>query len=319
MIPIFFPLTCLSPAMVDLLAALFPKIAVYQPGEESVPPELTDMASEGLLEIRIPVPGDEEKLGRAIAEYHAFARMHEGEDLMFFLTRQGQVPFFDDQSVDAIRDQLRKRVSGQTEKQVPAADPLMDARLFLAMAQEYDRQQWELQEDLSRFSAMEESLIKDLKGDEALEAELGAVRMTGAPDPTEHLAGRRLAAWMRLAKQDPEPARVWVTSGRNAFETLLDRLPPPALAREIGTFRIPVDEAGRAEWQAALVDFLSAMPDGDVESLRPPEADGDAVAVRLTVAMAGLAELQRFPEKPIRLPDASEPGERVVLMLAEPV
>lgn len=317
MIPLLFPSTCVSSAMMDLLAALFPKVAVYQPGAESVPPELTDLVSRGLLEIRTPVAGDEQRLRSAIAEYQAFARMHEGEDLACFMTRQGQVPFFDDQSVDAIRDQLRKRVDGRAAETAPAADPLMEARLFLAMAQEFDRQQWALEEDLSRFADMEASLIKELQGDEETAAELGAARMTGAPDPTAHLAERRLTAWMRLATQDPDPARVWVACGRNAYETLLDRLPPPALARELGVFRIPADPEERVRWQAALDGFLSAMPDGDAESLRFPDAGNDSTLVRLTVAMAGWAVLRRFPERPRRLPEPSKHETRVVLLLTE--
>ena len=60
--PIYFPFTYISKPVVDALGFCFRQSIVYQPARFTVSESLQNWSQDGLLEIRIPFEGDEERL-----------------------------------------------------------------------------------------------------------------------------------------------------------------------------------------------------------------------------------------------------------------
>ena len=60
--PVYFPFTFISRPVIEAVSACFRQIVVYQPSERHVPEQMRQWAESGMLEIRIPVKEDEERL-----------------------------------------------------------------------------------------------------------------------------------------------------------------------------------------------------------------------------------------------------------------
>lgn len=290
MIPSFFPMTYLPSLLVRGLAACFEQTAIYQPSSRRVPSSLRAEADRGTLAIRIPASEEEEKLDGIVRAYREWAETHSGGEKTFLQAGAAEVPFYDEFSVHRIRTDLRERQAGEVSKEKP--DPVFSARIFLCMAQEFDRHDWEAESDLSSYQAMEKDLIHHLRGGEEDEDALGFTRGVaggGKPilrDPGARMTRDRLRAWARLVLSDPHPPGFWVTSSRAAVEQLADEF---------------------SEWEEAFrIDSIPVLS----------EDDPDAGRFR--------AELQEHLEKwmanpenpgPPPVPDVSKATEKVSLIL----
>jgi hypothetical protein len=225
MAPVYFPFTHVSPSAAALLGACFSRTAVYQPLSETVSENLRAMAETGRFEVRVPVDTEGEKLRKLLAEYQRWAKLHTGGNLKFFKTQGGRVPFFDDVSAHHISTDIRQRAAGTAA--APPENPLFDARVFLAVAQEFDGRQGELQDGLAAYREMEQKFLQDLKG----EPEIPDIGLGGGPglhveDPGSHMTEKRLEAFARLAREDAADDRVFITTSRAVFDTVLERIDP---------------------------------------------------------------------------------------------
>jgi hypothetical protein len=88
MIPIFFPHTYLSCPVMEAVQACFSPVVLYQPSAMGIPPPLREWEKTGQVDLRVPVPAEEEKLASLLTDFRNWAA------LGLFQNTQGQVAVF---------------------------------------------------------------------------------------------------------------------------------------------------------------------------------------------------------------------------------
>ena len=121
-------------------------------------------AESGLIDIRIPVFGDENKLEAILKDFRIWANLHRQGTLDFLKAWSGKIPFFDETLVSQIRADISKR-SG-IDQAPKESDDIFSARLFLHIAQEFDLHNIGLNQDLRSIETMEQDLFKSLHGED---------------------------------------------------------------------------------------------------------------------------------------------------------
>ncbi|MEZ4527327.1 MAG: hypothetical protein R2941_15520 [Desulfobacterales bacterium] len=257
MTPVYFPFTCIAGSAVRMLRLCFPKTVLYQPSASAMP-ETVRQAVKDFAQIRIPANEDQEKLAAIAKEYQNWAQLHQGRDLSFFKARQGSVPFFDEFSVQEIRADIRRKKEGKNRAdQNP--DPLFQARIFLSISQEYDMRQWEIGNHLESLSEMENTLLREIRGDEDEDTDTGpSIRsLIAKEDPGAHMTAERLNAWARLALCDPEIPNLFLTTSTAVMEMVCELIPEAGRVLEVEGISLSPDTAG--QWQDALAECLSRI------------------------------------------------------------
>jgi hypothetical protein len=259
--PIYFPFTYINKPMAEALGACFRQTVVYQPSRHHVPEEMQAWVDTGLLEIRVPVSGDENNMDAALKEYGTWVSFHQGGAMEYLKRMRDKIPFFDDTFVSQIKADIQ-RPSSQSRMQ-KKAEVLVHARLFLQAAQEFDRQQHEINREMKIFEVMESDLIKGLTGeDETSISQAAEPAGLVKDDPGLYMAAERLKAWNYLRQQDPGAAGLYITGSRSVFDELIDRLPEVLPAMRFDT--IPVYEKKTEQfmnWQDHLLESLKLLPD----------------------------------------------------------
>ena len=277
MLPTLFPYTYLNESRYRLLRAVFGVLAVYQPAENQVPETMARRAAEGGLALRIPLRGREDELARCITEYTAWAAQHQGGqglDSQFFRHSERRVPLVDDSAVTRLKSAIRGGAAADAgdpggQQGVSGADRQFQARLFLAMAQEYDQRQWALMDDLAALKSQERRLMDNLKGLSPSAAPRSpAFPAEHAPD--SYQIESRLRAWLQLWAADAEIAAhppLLVTTRPEIVEalrpevpdltqvTVLDRLPFPGDDRETSGLLLDWLERSAASASSAAADW----------------------------------------------------------------
>jgi len=221
---VYFPFTYLPESTARQLTRLVGPVVVYQPLEPLIPAEMKDLESKGLIEIRTPVAGDEERLRAALAEFTEWARMNPGKSTAgagFLGARQGEVPFFDETAVNRIRSDIKNY--GRSGRSDAKTDEGFSARLFLALAQENDRAVDSLGQDLDRFRAMEKDFLEALKdADEAAFSRKAYGGTLWHEDRGARSTGQRIRAWANLAAADGNLPEVMITTSPAVADLLLE-------------------------------------------------------------------------------------------------
>ncbi len=200
----------------------------------------------GILDIRIPVKYDGDKLDAIIKQYRSWANSHQGSEIAFLKSRADEIPFFDETSTRQITADIKSKGDRQNRSQ-EKPDPLLNAGLFLHFAQEYDMQNLTLSQDLQAIEIMEQDFMKDLKGEnQPLDEEIALEKTLETHDPGHYMTKERIHAWTHLMQHDQQDPGLFVTTSRSVFEALIDSTP-----------------------EAELVDVLDAIPvvDNKVEEL----------------------------------------------------
>ncbi len=272
----FFPFTDISQPCLAAATAVFGSLLLYRPSRLDPAGALQAWVDRGALEIRIPVQGDENRLRVLLQEYQQWAELHGSRDLTRYKARQGEIPFFDDQSPLKIRSEILRQ-TGSAKTGPDAADALFQARVFLQMAQAFDRQQRELQQALEVVDDRQQAMLREL-GDFDDRPPAPASRLAPAPDPGGHMTVERLTAWARLALQAPEADAVLVTDSPAAWDLFADRFPATlAMADWPVVSGLSADSAPATEWRSELLAALerlaqTAWPAPGQPVLPPPPA-----------------------------------------------
>jgi len=116
MIPVYFPFTYLSRRTASALQVCFKQIAVFQPSIRTTPPDMKQMAHEGVIDLRTPIEKDEDKLESACAGYRDWGKRHQENGLMFYNAWPSTFPFFDDSSTQNIRADIQRSGTHRTGK-----------------------------------------------------------------------------------------------------------------------------------------------------------------------------------------------------------
>lgn len=226
--PILFPQTALAVETLDALTRdLGGPVVLYQPSRLIIEPALWQRAESGQVELRCPVCGDEEHIALLLQHFRRWADDHAGIDLTALAATAPPVPFFSDASSAAMRDVIRR---GLSEPRVESAagqeaERLMQARLLLHLAQQYDQQQRDIEQEIARCQQHEQRLWRQLRGT--------APHPPAAEQNRAGLAAAaaRLAAWSRLLLQDVAQGRdecdisQLLTIHAEVFDLLREALP----------------------------------------------------------------------------------------------
>lgn len=235
---LYFPFTFISDSTANALYHVLGRVTVYQASALVCPPHMRKMADEGLIDIRIPVKGDESRIAALLKDYRSWSDLHNGNDIKFFKARQKRVPFYDETSVSQIRSDLKHLLKPQL--QAPGDEALFSRRLFLHFAQQYDEHQMELNKSMEYCSTLQQNLVSGLQGNGA--------SLPGSPfdpvsstytDPGHVMTAERLNCWAHLFRHDLQAGSVdmIVTSSRAAMELMLENLSldEPVLSLDINT------------------------------------------------------------------------------------
>ncbi|WP_319524304.1 hypothetical protein [uncultured Desulfosarcina sp.] len=266
---VYFPFTYLSESTARQLAGLVGPVVVYQPLKTAIPDEMKDLEAEGLIEIRTPLSGDEERLRSALVEFTEWARLNPGKSTAgtgFLGTRQGEVPFFNETTVNRIRSDIKNY--GRSDQHEAKTDEAFSARLFLALAQENDQAVDGLDQDLDRFEAMEKGFLETLK--DADEAEFSRQAHGGAlwrEDRGARSTGQRIRAWANLAAGDENLPKVIVTTSPAVIDLLQEKAEKGDGLEKLADTRLAILDPTLSETieEPLLGRVLSGLGDGTID------------------------------------------------------
>ncbi|MCF8110156.1 MAG: hypothetical protein K9J85_01570 [Desulfobacteraceae bacterium] len=205
---VFFPFTFISGQMADACTARFSEVVVYQPAKGVLPEQMAGLERDGKIALRYPVTGDDRRLRDLSRRFLDWAGMHEKAAAA--VKKFAEHGFYNQEFAPEIKTEILK---GAREPEA-APGPVFNARLFLLLAQEYDRQAAELEAELSRTESAARDLFSRIKGFEQEDTGFSDGLGTSArsPDTGGYMIESRLRAWLYLMDADPEPPMALVTS-----------------------------------------------------------------------------------------------------------
>jgi len=287
--PICFPSTYVFDSVARALTACFGQFIVYQPLAGKIPEPMRSWVEKGILDIRVPVTEDQEELEAMVKNYMRWADLHfDGSGLKppFLQTWKDAIPFFNASSSSQVVADIKEQVHGKPASRVP--EPLMTARLFLYLAQEFDRQSQEVARDLQRHRQQEAELIQQLKmEDDSLTAEFHKEAVQIPDDSADYMVLDRLEAWTRILLKDTDISGIFITHIPAVLQELLDKTPT---AEKLLHFEsIPTCTAMTAEfasWRQQLVSDLAHIVEHKwVPTTGRPSDQTDFPAAATTVSL----------------------------------
>ena len=237
--PIYFPFTYVSSGVAEAVAACFGQFIVYRPLNDKVPEQMQHQVHQGVLDLRVPVTENEKELTTAVKNYLDWANLHmrdAADKTADLKSRMGGLPFFDDFSSSKILADVKGKIHGSSAGKF--TDPTLAARIFLCLAQEFDRKNQEAAYELYRYHQKKAELIRQLK----MEEDPLADEFQTKPPPdlfADYMISDRLEAWTRIFRRDPDACGVFVTHSPAVMEHLLDR--SPTAVRVMRLESIPLD------------------------------------------------------------------------------
>jgi hypothetical protein len=224
---LYLPFTHISRARAAFLSRRLGRLSIYQPADAPLADDLYELSQKGVIEIRVPPGVDGARLASLKSEYRAWAELHKdrhGLNTGAFLAEKSRIPFFGPDSTAHIHWELKKLKN--QEPAVECSDPLLNSRLFLALAEEHDRQMAAVDQDLKAINGLEEKLLGSLMG-EAREIPLSASPQGPAADadPGAFMTVERIGAWSCLFLADSQAVDCLVTDSRAVMDQLLEDVP----------------------------------------------------------------------------------------------
>ncbi len=195
--PIYFPYTYITEDTLAGLLACFQSVLLYQPTRLNLPPEIRLWHDRGFIELRIPLLNDEQEIAAKLKGFRRWGGIHQKNHLERFKFANDFIPFFGETSTAKIRAEIKN------SDPPPILDQLINTRLFLQFAQEFDRQNEELNHQLNTLAVSEKMLYENLQGELAANSADG---LPGEKGPREtgwnYMVPERFSAWARLYLYD---------------------------------------------------------------------------------------------------------------------
>ncbi len=286
--PIYFPFTYISEPVLEALSAFFKQIIVYQPSSLNIPESMQKQADSNLLEIRIPVKGDENKIDNIVKDYKSWANIHQGSEMAFFKTKPDMIPFFGEFSTSQIKADIKKKERKQQNEK--KQDSLLNARIFLHIAQEFDLQNWEINKELLLLEEKASDLIDNLKGENELSfKENDREKALKIDYQSEYMTPDRIIAWTHLLQYDRDMSNLFITNSRSVVEHLVEKTPDAKIVLSIDS--IPLTNSNdekREKWQNSLNEqleliFGGSLPASEDIKIKSPFDKDDGKKVSLTL------------------------------------
>lgn len=226
--PIYFPFTYVPQWMAEIFAAGFQHFYVYQPSGKDLPAEMQTWVGKDTIKVCVPVSAEDQNFAEVVKAFQQFARQHaDVRDLKSaaFWNQKGAIPFFDETSASQIVADIKKDQKPDTGLGHPEA--LLHARVFLEFAQEFDRQNAELQRELEDTDRRSEALLKNLSGRK--DNKTAITRLAAEikfDDPGDYMPLDRLQAWIRLFLEKPIDSGFLVTNSSTILNSLVEHSVP---------------------------------------------------------------------------------------------
>jgi len=228
MTPAFFPFTTITDSQRDALSSCFKQIIVYQASSRAAHESIKQMSRQGSIEMRVPVKQGDDMIEGALKEHLSLGRLHTQGALSYLKTQKNPPSFFDADSTAAIRTNILAGTKPSDPKEIKDKaneNRLFKARLFLCMAQSFDRHHEEMNRELERF-AEKEIHFPGMDSNHKREANIGvADTLRLENDYADYMATERLNAWAGLLQQDDHPPGLFVTTSKTLLSYMLEQAP----------------------------------------------------------------------------------------------
>lgn len=237
---------------------------MLQPSGFNISGDMEKWVESGLLEMRLPARDDDDRLEAMLADYRVWANLHQRGQRAYLNPLMDEVPFFNDTSVSQIVKTIKENLQDRVFRNCP--DLLFSAKVFLLIAQEFDRQQWEVNQGVKSVEKKEHDLMKNLKGENGD----GDVRPLSdatlwADNAMSYMVEERLRAWAclffnNISLDDQEITALFITSSRLTSEYLLEKFPDSARIFEFDSLQIGNLKSDKIEgWHKHLIDTLDNL------------------------------------------------------------
>ncbi|MBC2696517.1 MAG: hypothetical protein HF982_14825 [Desulfobacteraceae bacterium] len=286
--PIYFPFTYISEPVLEALFAFFKQIVVYRPSNLKIPESMQKLADSDLLEIRIPVKGDENKIDDILKDYKSWANIHQGSEMAFFKTKPDIIPFFGESSTSQIKADIKKKKQKQQNEK--KQDSLLNARIFLHIAQEFDLQNWEINKDLLLLEEKTLNLIDNLKGEDELSFKgNNREKALKIDHQSEYMISDRIIAWTHFLQCDQDMSNLFITNSRSVVEYLIEKTPEAKIVLSIDSIPLTNSRDKKTEkWQKGLIKQLelfleNSLPASEDIKIKSPFDKNDGKKISLTL------------------------------------
>ena len=267
--PIYFPFTYISDSVAEAVAACFGQFIVYRPLNDEVPEQMQRRVHQGVLELRVPVTENEQVLTATVKNYLNWANLQlrgSADKTADLKSRMGGLPFFDDFSSSKILADVKAKIQGGSAGKI--TDPTLTARIFLCLAQEFDRRNQEVANELYRFHRESADLVRQLK----MEEDSLADELQTAPLPdlfADYMVSDRMKAWTRIYRRDTDASGLFVTHSQTVMAHLLERSPTAVRVMHLESIPLDIGKTTAGEsWQQKLASDLVRW----AENEQPPPA-----------------------------------------------
>lgn len=215
--------------------------------------DIARLERQGYVSPKCPVPEKDEALRLRIEGCRKWLEVHPQRQDMAFLKAAARLP----SDGEAMSAHIRGEILRYHRHEPPAEtrDPLLDALVFLHLAEELDREHMAVEAELKRVEHLETAVFRKLIGEDAETDELSMAGLDGMisegdTEEPDH-PGERLRSWALLALQEPDLPDVWLTTSRLVMESLIEAVP------EIGERKVTLrwredPETASAEWIGLL-------------------------------------------------------------------
>jgi len=251
--PIYFPYTFIPLEIAEAGAACFGRMVVYHPSGLELPPHMIELEKKGMLDIRVPVKGDEKEIRSLLNEYKRWAGIHkerEGVSLALQRFQKSQIPFFSESSIMKIRQDIQRKLD-RADNHAKPPDPFLVSRVFLHMAHEFDAQHHEIDWGIHAVEKMEKELIRNLHGENSYAPD---EKMVHSDNSFDFMVPERMEAWSGLMLQAADdPSGLFITSNRSVFAYVMENYPSGEMVMDLN--HIPVASNGAGEkngWRDAF-------------------------------------------------------------------
>ncbi|MBC8199914.1 MAG: hypothetical protein H8E80_07720 [Desulfobacteraceae bacterium] len=296
--PIYFPFTYIFDLSAETISSIFGQTVIYRPSSKNLPEMMQESAKRGAIDIRIPVKKDESKLNAALKDYKSWLNLHLGDKrgmTAFFKTQADKIPFFDDTITAQIRADIKKKTQQKQPETKP--DTLFNARIFLAIAQEFDAQNWEINQKLFMVDELQQKLIENIKGEidssyiKNAENNLHKSYDPESYDQGAYMTADRIKAWALLMQHDQQGSGLFITDSKSAFECLIDKASQSEIIVGFDSMPLQKNSAGKADkrrdnfMKQLEIIAKNPWPTSTDKIVNPPFTKNSDAKVSLTLAI----------------------------------
>ena len=291
--PIYFPFTCIFDLSAETVSAIFGQTVVYRPSSKNLPEIMQKLAKREVIDIRIPIKKDEDKLDVILKEHKSWLNLHLGDKrgmTAFFKTHADKIPFFD----DTITAQIRADIKKKTQQKQPETkfDPFFNARIFLHIAQEFDAQNREINQKLFMVDKMQQNLIENIKGEiDGSHIENAENNLHESYDPGAYMTADRINAWALLMQHDQQESGLFITSSSSVFDYLIDKASLAEIIVDFESIPLQKNSVGKTDkWRGNFMKQLEVIarnpwPVSTDKLVKPFFAKNSDIKVSLTLAI----------------------------------